>query len=282
MKKYLALAVLALISVAAYAQDAAELINQANEAMRNRQYPQAFEMYDKAMGNLGDVEVPNSIFFNIGFAAMQAEKNEEAIKYLDKAIEADVNVSKSWEYKATIYNKTSSFDKALEAFEKALETADENVGALSFNTAVVAFRLQNFEKTVKYFDKAYAEGFRPQDALVNKASALNRMQDNEAYKATLEEGYSKYPDEKRITSALANIYVAEGNAIYQGGAQILNAANQRVNSGAITTEDDAYKAELDKAKAEFKKAMEILTKATTVDASNANASRLIEAIKPLI
>ncbi len=223
MKKYLALAVLALISVAAYAQDAAELINQANEAMRNRQYPQAFEMYDKAMGNLGDVEVPNSIFFNIGFAAMQAEKNEEAIKYLDKAIDADVNVSKSWEYKATIYNKTSNFDKALEAFEQALETADENVGALSFNTAVVAFRLQDFAKTVKYFDKAYAEGFRPQDALVNKASALNRMQDNEAYKA-----------------------------------------------------------ELDKAKAEFNKAMEILTKAATVDASNANASRLIEAIKPLI
>ncbi len=282
MKKYLSLAVLALFSVAAYAQDAADLINQANEAMRNRQYLQAFEMYDKAMGNLGDVEVPNSIFFNIGFAAMQAEKNDEAIKYLDKAIEADVNVSKSWEYKATIYNKTSSFDKALEAFEKALETAEENIGALSFYTAVVAFRLQDFEKTVQYFDKAYAEGFRPQDALVNKALALSRMQNSEAYQATLEEGYSKYPDEKRISSALANIYVAEGNAIYQGGAQILTAANQRVNSGAITTEDDAYKAELDKAKAEFKKAMEILTKAASVDATNANASRLIEAIKPLI
>jgi hypothetical protein len=52
---------------------------------------------------------------------------------------------------------------------------------------------------------------------------------------------------------LANVYVSEGNEIYRNGAEILNAANTKVNEGAYTTEDDAYKAELAKAKPNFAK-----------------------------
>jgi tetratricopeptide (TPR) repeat protein len=282
MKKYLLFFAAALLSIAAFAQDAADLINKANEAMKNRQYAEAFEAYDKAMSNLGDVEVDAAINFNIGFAAMQADKNEAALKYFDKAIEAGANISKSWEYKASIYNKMKDFAKALESFEKAIETSEEDTGALSFNAAVLAFRLENFEKTIKYFDKAYEAGFRPQDAIFNKAAAQNRMGDSEGYKASLKAGNEKYPTDKKIASALANIYVSEGNEIYRDGAEILNAANTKVNEGAYTTEDDAYKAELGKANAEFRKALEKLETAIKLDAANANAQKLIEAIKQIL
>jgi len=282
MKKYLLFFAAALLSIAAFAQDAAELINKANEAMKNRQYAEAFEAYDKAMNNLGDVEVDAAINFNIGFAAMQADKNEAALKYFDIAIEAGANISKSWEYKASIYNKMKDFAKALESFEKAIETSEEDTGALCFNAAVLAFRLENFEKTIKYFDKAYEAGFRPQDAIFNKAAAQNRMGDSEGYKASLKAGNEKYPTDKKIASALANIYVSEGNEIYRDGAEILNAANTKVNEGAYTTEDDAYKAEMGKANAEFRKALETLENALKLDASNANAQKLIEAIKQIL
>ena len=282
MKKYLLFFAAALLSIAAFAQDAAELINKANEAMKNRQYAEAFEAYDKAMNNLGDVEVDAAINFNIGFAAMQADKNEAALKYFDIAIEAGANISKSWEYKASIYNKMKDFAKALESFEKAIETSEEDTGALCFNAAVLAFRLENFEKTIKYFDKAYEAGFRPQDAIFNKAAAQNRMGDSEGYKASLKAGNEKYPTDKKIASALANIYVSEGNEIYRDGAEILNAANTKVNEGAYTTEDDAYKAELGKANAEFRKALEKLETAIKLDAANANAQKLIEAIKQIL
>ena len=282
MKKYLLFFAAALLSCAAFAQDAAELINKANEAMKNRQFAEAFEAYDKAMNNLGDVEVDAAINFNIGFAAMQADKNEAALKYFDIAIEAGANISKSWEYKASIYNKMKDFAKALESFEKAIETSEEDTGALCFNAAVLAFRLENFEKTIKYFDKAYEAGFRPQDAIFNKAAAQNRMGDSEGYKASLKAGNEKYPTDKKIASALANIYVSEGNEIYRDGAEILNAANTKVNEGAYTTEDDAYKAEMGKANAEFRKALETLENALKLDASNANAQKLIEAIKQIL
>lgn len=282
MKKYLFLFSAVLLSFAAFSQDAAELINKANEAMKNKQYAEAFEAYDKAMNNLGDVQVDAAINFNIGFAALQADKNDAAIKYLDKAIEAGANVSKAWEYKASAYNKMKDLNNALASFEKAIETSSEDSGALCFNAAVLAFRMENFEKTVQYFDKAYQANFRPQDAIFNKAAALNRMGNSEAYKATLVEGNQKFPTDKKIASALANIFVTEGNELYKDGAEILNGANTKVNQGAYTTEDDAYKAEVAKAKAEFAQAMELLENAKKLDAANANAQKLIDAIKQVM
>jgi tetratricopeptide (TPR) repeat protein len=282
MKKYFFLLAAVLLSFAALAQDAAELINKANEAMKSKQYAEAFEAYDKAMNNLGDVEVDAAINFNIGFAALQADKNEAAIKYFDKAIEADANVSKSWEYKASAYNKLKKFELALESFEKAIETSTEDTGALSFNAAVLAFRLENFEKTARYFDNAYKANFRPQDAIFNKAAALNRMGDSKGYKDALVAGNEKFPTDKKIAAALANVYVSEGNEVYREGAEILNTANTKANEGAYTTEDDAYKAEMAKAKAEFKKAMELLEGALKLDATNANAQKLIEAVKQVM
>ncbi len=282
MKNYFFLLVAVLLSFAAMAQDAAELINNANEAMKNKQYAEAFEAYDKAMNNLGDVEVDAAINFNIGFAALQADKNEAAIKYFDKAIEAGANIPKSWEYKASAYNKMKNFELALQSFEKAIETSTEDTGALSFNAAVLAFRLENFAKTAQYFDNAYKANFRPQDAIFNKAAALNRMGDTKGYKDALVAGIEKFPTDKKIAAALANVYVSEGNEVYREGAEILNKANTKANEGAYTTEDDAYKAEMVKAKAEFKKAMELLEGALKLDATNANAQKLIEAVKQVM
>ncbi len=282
MKKYFFLLAAVLLSFAALAQDAAELINKANEAMKSKQYAEAFDAYDKAMNNLGDVEVDAAINFNIGFAALQADKNEAAIKYFDKAIEAGANISKSWEYKASAYNKMKNFDLALQSFEKAIETSTEDTGALSFNAAVLAFRLENFAKTAQYFDNAYKANFRPQDAIFNKAAALNRMGDSKGYKDALVAGNEKFPTDKKIAAALANVYVSEGNEVYREGAEILNTANTKANEGAYTTEDDAYKAEMAKAKAEFKKAMELLEGALKLDATNANAQKLIEAVKQVM
>jgi tetratricopeptide (TPR) repeat protein len=282
MKKYFSLIAAALLTLAASGQDAAELINKANEAMKSKQYAVAFEAYDKAMNNLGDVEVDAAINFNVGFAAMQADKNEAALGYFDKAIAAGANVSKSWEYKASVYNKLKNFDKALESFEKAIETSEEENGGLCFNAAVLAFRLEKFEKTVTYFDKAIAANFRPQDAIFNKATALNRMNNDEGYKATLIAGNEKFPADPKIAAALANVYVSEGNENYRQGAEVLNTANTKVNEGAYTTEDNAYKAELAKANAQFKAALELLENAKKLDASNANAQKLIDAIKQVM
>ncbi len=278
MKKSLLLIVAVFLGFAAFAQDAAEMINKANEALKANKYAEAFELYDKAMSNLGTVEVDKAINFNIGYAAMQAEKNEAALSYFDKAIEAGANVAKCHEYKGTVYNKLKDYPNALASYEKALEASEEKPGALLLNAAVTAYRLESFEKAVNYFDLAYQAGFKPEDALLNKAMAQKKMGNDEAYKVSIETGAEKFPANKKFSGALANLYVAEGNALYKDGVDVLNAANKKVTDGALKTDDDAYKTAVEKAKGEFGKAAEILEKATKLDPANANALKLLEAI----
>ena len=114
------------MSAIAFGQDAAEKINQANAAMKEKDYAKAFSLYDDAMQNIGDVQVEPSINYNIGFAAYKSENFESALKYFDKAIEADANVSKSYEYKALVYNKQENYAQAVANYEKAIETAEDD------------------------------------------------------------------------------------------------------------------------------------------------------------
>lgn len=278
MKKSFLLIVAVFLGFAAFAQDAAEMINKANEALKANKYAEAFDLYDKAMSNLGTVEVDKAINFNIGYAAMQAEKNEAALSYFDKAIEAGANIAKSHEYKGTVYNKLKDYPNALASYEKALEASEEKPGSLLLNAAITAYRLESFEKAINYFDLAYQAGFKPEDALLNKAMAQKKMGNDEAYKLSIETGATKFPANKKFSGALANLYVTEGNALYKEGVDVLNAANKKVTDGALKTDDDAYKAAVDKAKGEFGKAAEILDKAIKLDSANANALKLLEAI----
>lgn len=286
MKKILSVVAALFFCTGVFAQDAAEMITKANDALKAGNYAEAFDLYDKAMSNLGDVQVPPSINYNIAFAAMQADKNEAALKYFDKAIEvgtadqaSGINVAKCHENKGSVYNKMKDLNNALASYEKALELYTEKPGTLIMNAAVTAYKLENFEKAISYFDKAFEAGFKPEDALLNKAQAYRKLNNNDAFKQTLITGNEKFPENKKFSAALAGIYVGEGNEFYKAGVTILNAANKKVTDGKLKTEDAAYKSEVDKVKAEFAKAIDILEKAVALDPANANAQKLIDACK---
>lgn len=282
MKNLILLMAALLISVFSYAQDAAEKINQGNEAMKAENYEKAFALYDDAMKNIGDVQVDESINFNIGFAAYKSNNLQGAVEYFDKAIAAGVNVSKSHEYKALAYNDKEDYAKAVESYERAIATADGETDALVYNAAIAAYRGDMLDKAVELFSKSVENNFRAETALYYKAITLRKQNKDQEYRAALEEGAQKFPQEERITSALANIYVSEGNELYKKGVAILTAANQKVNSGAITTADDAYTNEVEKAKTEFRAAVDVLEKALALDPNNQNAKKLTEASKAVL
>lgn len=282
MKRVLFVAVGIFIAVFAFAQDAAEKINQANEALKAQDYAKAYTLYDEAMNNLGDVQVDASINFNIGFAAYKSENLEGTIKYMDKAIEAGTNVSKCHEYKALAYNDKKDYKNAVASFEKAIATSEESTETLVYNAAIASYRGNLLDKAVELFGKSVENGYNAPTALFYKAVVLNKQNKNAEYKATLEEGAAKFPGDDKICPALAKVYVAEGNELYKKGAAILSAANQKINDGSLKTTDDAYTAEFEKAKVEFRAAVEILEKAKMLDATNENAQKLIDACKAVL
>jgi tetratricopeptide (TPR) repeat protein len=282
MKKLLLLVLAVVFSVFSHAQDAAEKLNQAQEAMKNQEYAKAYQLYDEAMSNIGDVQVDAAINFNIGYAAYKAENLEGAVKYFDKAIESGTNISKSHEYKALAYNDKKDYENAVASFEKAIETSEEGTEALVYNAAIAAYRGNMLDKAVELFGKSVENGYKGETALYYKAAVLKKQDKDDEYKATLEEGVAKFPGDDKIGPALANVYVSEGNELYKAGADILGEANKKVNAGTLKTDDPAYTAEVEKAQAEFKKAVEILEKAKALDASNKNVQTLLDACKAVL
>ena len=279
MKKVVLLLVAVCFSVFSFAQDAAEKINQANEALQNKDYAKALELYESAMSNLGDVQVPDAINYNIGLAAYNSDNYEKAIQYFEKAVAANANVDKSYEYMANAYAKMDKTNEALEAYTQAIQANPDDMASLSYNAGIVAYKGKEYNKAVALFTAAVEGDYKGETAQYYKAVALNKLNMDAEYKAALEEGVSKFAGDKNLSKALANVYVSEGNELYKKGAEILSAANTKVNDGSMSTADDAYAAEVAKAKKEFAAALEVLDKAAGLDASNANAQKLIEACK---
>ncbi len=265
-----------------FAQDAADMINKANEALTAKDYAKAFELYDQAMKNLGDVQVDAAINFNVGFAAFQAEKYDAAIPYFDKAIAANANVAKAHEFKGNAYVKLDKYAEAIDSYKKAIEAGAEDKGSLYYNAGIAAYKGQKYDQAVEMFGQAAAANYNADNAYYYKAVSLKKLDKDDEYKKTLEEAAQKFPKEEKITSALANVYVMEGNALYKKGVTIINAANEKVKAGTLKTDDAAYTAELDKSKVEFKAALEVLQKAKSLDATNANAAKLIEACNSVL
>jgi tetratricopeptide (TPR) repeat protein len=282
MKNVVLLTLAVLFSVVTFGQDAAEKINQANEAMQAEDYATAFKLYDEAMKNLGDVQVDSTINYNIAIAAYRAENMDGALEYFQKAINVGVNLENSYEYMARIYNDKEDYANAVENFEKAIGAADGDTESMVFNAAIAAYRGDMLDKAVELFGQSVENGYRGETALYYKAVALRKKGDDAAYKATLEEGVNTYPEDDKISSALANVYVSEGNELYKKGVAILNAANQQIQAGTLKTTDEAYTAEVEKAQVEFRAAVEVLEKAKELDASNENAQKLIDACSAVL
>ncbi len=282
MKRVLLMFVAVFFAASVFAQDAAEKLNQAQEALKTEDYAKAYTLYDEAMSNIGDVQVDASINFNIGYAAYKAENLEGAIKYFDKAIESGTNVSKCHEFKALAYNDKKDYKNAVASFEKAIATAEEGTEALVYNAGIAAYRGNLFDKAAELFGKSVENGYKGETALYYKAVVLKKQDKDAEYKATLEEGVAKFPGDEKISSALANVYVSEGNEYYKAGAAILSAANQKVVDGTLKTDEAAYTDEVAKATIDFKKAVEILEKAKALDAGNANAQALLDACKAVL
>lgn len=282
MKRILLGIVFVLGAYIGFAQDAAELINQGNDALTAKDYAKAFELYDTAMKNLGDVEVDDAINFNIGFAAFQADKYDASVKYFDKAIAAGANAEAAKEYKANALAKAGKTDAAIAAYKEAIAANADKAGSISYNAGIAAYKGKKYAAAADFFTGADADGYKGESALYYKAMALKKLKKGAEYKATLETAAEKYPGDDKISGALANIYVGEGNALYKKGVTILNAANEKVAAGSLQTTDDAYAKAVADSKVEFKAALEVLEKAKALDASNANATKLIEACQGVL
>jgi len=261
MKKLVLLVVAVCFTVFSFAQDAAEKMNQANEALQNKEYAKALELYQEVLA------IPDH--------GQDVEGINSTINQLKPVIAKD-------DASNAIDNK--EYDKAVEIYKAAMtefpddESIASQAGVKFYNAGILSYKAKSYLEAAKCFTISEMD-FKNDKAEKYKNASLKKVAEDLADegKTSVEEVDVCAENKNLLISSLANAYVMQGNDLYKQGAAILSAANQKVNDGAMSTADDAYAAEVAKAKKEFSAAIEVLEKAVALDASNANATKLLEA-----
>ncbi|HZL10836.1 MAG TPA: hypothetical protein VFC65_12630 [Prolixibacteraceae bacterium] len=192
--------------------------------------------------------------------------------------------------------RAKNYSGALQLFEKALnkwnsepqdsaqiELYDMTTDtALVYNMAVSAYQSKSFDKAIKYFDESIAMDYKKETSLLYKAYTYRRLKNDDEYLKTLEEALVVSPDDDKVKSLLATIYLKDANVFYTTGAKILKGAAADVAAAKYKTTDDQYIEAVTKANDEFKKALPILEKALSFDPENAQGQQLKAACEQML
>ena len=263
MKKVVLLLIAVCFTALTFAQDAGALVEQANAAVESKDYAKAIELYEKVL-------------------ATPDHGQDEA--NINKVLSQLRPVVAKEEAKAAIAAK--DYPKAIEIYQGLIKddaAIEEQAGKIFYNSGIANYKAKSYVEAAKCFTVAETK-FNYAKAAKYKNASLKKVATGLAAEGKMSaEGVELCDANKELlTKSLANVYVSEGNKLYKSGAGILSAANEKVNAGSLKTDDAAYTAEVEKANKEFKAAVEVLEKALEIDASNANATKLIEACKAVL
>ena len=180
--------------------------------------------------------------------------------------------------------RAKNYPAALKLYEQALGKWGEEPKdtAMVYNMAVCAYQTKSFDKAIKLLDESIALNYKKETALLYKANVYKLMKKDDEYVKTLEEALTVSPNDEKIKSQLAQVYVKEANQFYTAGATILKAAAADVAASKYKTTDEPYKQAEEKAKAEFKNALPIVEKALSYDPENASAKQIKAACEQMI
>lgn len=266
MKKVVLLVVAVCFAVFSYAQDqnASELVTKGNAAIEAKDYAKAVELFE---------------------AALAIPDHGQDVETITKVLDQLKPVVAKDEAKTALDNK--EYQKAVELYKAAAQDypdagVTELAGKSFYNEGIISYKADDFLTAAMCFRMAEKEfNFDVEKSAKYKSASLKKVAEQLASEGKTNVDDVKVCEDNKVllVEELANAYVKEGNRLYKAGVDIINAANTKVNEGAMSTADDAYTAEVAKAKKEFAAALEVLETAATLDASNANAQKLIEACK---
>lgn len=105
----------------------AELKNEGNKAITAKDYQSALNLYEQALGKLGDKPLADtSMIYNMGYCAFSIKNYEKALKYFDQAYSMNYKKVNSLLYKADSYKALKNDAESLKALEAAYAIAPDD------------------------------------------------------------------------------------------------------------------------------------------------------------
>ena len=103
------------------------------------------------------------------------DRDDEALKCLDKAIEIDSNYAKAWAYKGNVLRNLKRYDEALVFYDKAI-ILDDNDKLVWYWRGIVLNTLERYNEALVSFDRAIELDANYQWAWFSRGIVLNSLE----------------------------------------------------------------------------------------------------------
>jgi tetratricopeptide (TPR) repeat protein len=176
-----------------------------NEARTYSLIANAYQLQKDTLGALGALQEgfekypeDNTVLTSMIQIYLDLDRTEDAMKYLDMAIQQDPGNSTFYFAQGTLYEKVENEEKAIEAYEKAIENDEEffnahyNLGALYYNKGVKQIEVANTIPTSN--NTAYEAELQKADKWFKEALPY------------MEKCHELKPDDRMSMESLKNLY----------------------------------------------------------------------------
>ena len=124
-------------------------------------------------------------YYNLAKLYLDKEKLDEALEYVQKALELNKKMAMAHNLKGTIHEKLKNFDEAIESYTEALKIFPQDIN-LNFNLAVAYFKNNEFKKAKEIFENILSKATDPEMReninlylkIINKGSSPKKLQNN--------------------------------------------------------------------------------------------------------
>jgi tetratricopeptide (TPR) repeat protein len=188
---------------------------------------------------------------------------------------AQDKTAKEYKIEAADAYKAKDFKKGLSSFEQAIalyEAEGKTDTTLYFNAGVCALKTEDFEKSIKLFDRSMALNYKGCKSMLYKATALKSLKRFTEMEIVCNEGIKSCSENVTdFNDLLFQYYLASGLDIFNAAAK-----KQAEVTPLAKTDAEKYKAEMVKVKADFTNSLPMLEKANKINPTNEDCKKALK------
>lgn len=216
-KQFFVALVLTLLSIAPAfaAQQAADIVDRANNLYRDGKFKQAVILYRKALERGAD---PVAVSFNIANSYYQMEKYAEAAASYRKAVDfSSGKFAPALFNMASVYYRLKQYPECVAAYHRALKLEPDNVSAWLFLGEAYT-RTGDKVGALRAIEKAYQLDKSDISVVYQLSEANIAMDDFDRAVAVIREGYANHPEEVDFLVYLGDVYRLQKDYDQSAGA----------------------------------------------------------------
>ena len=190
-------------------------------------------------------------------------------------VSAQDKTAKEYKIEAAEAYKAKDYKKGLSSFEQSIalyEAEGKTDTTLYFNAGICALKIEDYEKSIKLFDKSIGFKYKTCKSMLYKATSLKKLERFAEMEEICNAGVTSCAENAAdFNDLLFQYYLASGLDVFNAAAK-----KQAEVTPLAKTDAEKYKAEMEKVKAEFTKSLPMLEKANKINPANEDCKKALK------